>query len=268
MIEREFGEILEDNNAAVSRGDRVNGLEKGISDFTSHNRAFVKIQDGCDNFCSYCIVPHVRGEPRSRTMKEIVSEVKLLSEKGFKEIVLCGINLGAWGREFKERRQVRDLIEELNLLPDLKRLRLSSIELKCVTDTLIDKFSEDSKLCRHLHIPLQSGDSFILKKMNRDYSAREYLDKINLIRSKLKDISFTTDIMVGFPGETDEHFNNTLDLVKNTGFTRVHVFTFSPRRGTSAARMGHQIDACIKKHRRLLLEDAAVRTSFALRRSC
>ncbi|MCG2711545.1 MAG: tRNA (N(6)-L-threonylcarbamoyladenosine(37)-C(2))-methylthiotransferase MtaB [Candidatus Omnitrophica bacterium] len=266
MIEREFGEILEDNNAAAHLPHEFYGPQNGISEFPSHNRAFVKIQDGCDNFCSYCIVPYMRGGPRSRELKEILSEAELLSKKGFKEIVLCGINLGAWGREFKEALEIGDLIKELNFLPGLKRLRLSSIELKHVNDSLIDKFSEDLKLCRHLHIPLQSGDSFILKKMNRDYSAQEYLDKLNLISSKIKDISFTTDIMVGFPGETDENFNNTLELVKNTGFTRIHVFTFSPRDGTPAARMDSQVDERIKKYRMLTLEDAAAQSSFTFRK--
>ena len=266
MVEREFGEILEDKNAAAYLPPEFNGWQKGITDFTRHNRAFVKIQDGCDNFCSYCIVPHMRGGPRSRKPKEILSEIDFLSKKGFKEIVLCGINLGTWGREFRQRAQIADLIKELNLLPGLKRLRLSSIEFRDVNDCLLKQFSDNSKLCRYLHIPLQSGDSFILKKMNRDYSAWEYLDKLRMIRSKVKDISFSTDIMVGFPGETDEQFNNTLDLVKNAGFTRVHVFTFSPRSGTPAARMDSQIDVRIKKHRRLILENAAAQSSFALRK--
>ncbi len=266
IVEREFGEMLEDKGGPKNLSQEFDPRQKGITDFTRHNRAFVKIQDGCDNFCSYCIVPHMRGSPRSRKLEEILNEVDLLSKKGFKEIVLCGINLGTWGREFKQRRQIADLIKELNFLPGLKRLRLSSIELKDVNESLIGQFSDNLKLCRHLHIPLQSGDSLILGKMNRDYSAQEYLDKLSLIRSKVAGISFTTDIMVGFPGETDEQFKNTLELVKKAGFTKVHVFTFSPRSGTPAAKMGSQVDARIKKQRRLILEQVAAQCSFALRK--
>ena len=266
IIEQEFGKMLEDIDASFQTPYEFNGLTKGISGFTRHNRAFVKIQDGCDNFCSYCIVPYMRGAPRSRKLDEIVNEVDFLSKRGFKEIVLCGINLGAWGNDFKQRLRIADLIKELNQISELKRLRLSSIELKFINDSLLEVLTKDSKLCRHLHIPLQSGDSFILKKMNRDYNAREYLDKLDSIRSKVKYISFTTDIMVGFPGETDDHFNNTLDLVKNAHFTRVHVFTFSSRIGTAAATMDHQIDSRIKRHRRLILEETAAKTSFAVRK--
>ncbi len=266
IVERKYGQLLEHKNTENNSTHNLNDPQRCISDFSRHSRAFVKIQDGCDNFCSYCIVPHMRGGPRSRELDEILSEVELLSKKGFKEIVLCGINLGTWGREFSKRRQLADLIKELNLLPGLKRLRLSSIELKYVNESLLKQFSDNSKLCRHLHIPLQSGDSLILKKMNRDYSVQEYLDKLSLIRSKVRGISFTTDIMVGFPGESDEQFRNTLDLVKNTGFTRVHVFPFSPRRGTPAARMDFQIEDKIKKQRRFILEQAAAQASFSLRK--
>ncbi|MCK4994772.1 MAG: tRNA (N(6)-L-threonylcarbamoyladenosine(37)-C(2))-methylthiotransferase MtaB, partial [Candidatus Omnitrophica bacterium] len=266
VIDSQFGEMLEDIDTSVNSHHNVNDIEKGISDFNRHSRAFVKIQDGCDNFCSYCIVPYMRGLPRSRPLEEILREVELLSENGFKEIVLCGINLGTWGREFTPWLGVKDLIKELNSLKDLQRLRLSSIELKYVDDSLINAFGKYPKLCRHLHIPLQSGDSLILKKMHRNYSADEYLTKLTKTRRKVQGISITTDIMVGFPGESDVHFKNTLDFVKRAGFTRVHVFPFSSRSGTPAASMFHQVDARTKKQRRVALEEAAALTSFSLRK--
>lgn len=266
VIESKFGNTLEDINSVHQPGHKVSSRGKGISEFSSHNRAFVKIQDGCDNFCSYCIVPHMRGAPRSRKPEDIFKEVKLLSEKGFKEIVLCGINLGTWGREFNPGLKVRDLISELNTIEGVKRLRLSSIELKHADERLIDCMGKGSKLCRHLHIPLQSGDSFILKSMHRDYTGAEYLERLSKIRSKIKDICFTTDIMVGFPGETDVHFNNTLDIVKRAGFTRVHVFPYSLRSGTQAAGMPNQIDARTKRRRRLILEETAAQASLSLRK--
>ena len=266
VVESKFGKLFESIHAPAHLLSDFNNLEKGIREFNGHNRAFVKIQDGCDNFCTYCIVPFMRGAPWSRPLAEVFNEVKLLSEKGFKEIVLCGINLGTWGREFMPGLKINNLVKALSTLGDLKRLRLSSIELKYVDDSLIEALGGDLKLCHHLHIPLQSGDSFILKKMHRDYSASEYLNTLSRIRSKVKDISFTTDIMVGFPGESDLHFNNTLDIVKKAEFTRVHVFTFSPRSGTSAANMPQQVDAQTKRQRRLVLEDVVAKTSLVARK--
>lgn len=265
-VENKFAKQLEDIDDVPELLHKTDEFAKGISGFSSHSRAFVKIQDGCDNFCTYCIVPHMRGKPRSRNLKEIIREVKFLSENGFKEIVLCGINLGTWGEDLDKKLRIKDLIKELNALEDLERLRLSSIELKHVDDSLLEAFAKYSKLCPHLHIPLQSGDSFILKKMHRYYTAAEYLDTLIRIKRQIKDISFTTDIMVGFPGETEVHFNNTLEMVKKAGFTRVHVFPFSVRSGTPAATMPHQVDAKTKRHRRFLLESAAAQTSFAIRK--
>lgn len=211
----------------------------GISGFKGHTRAFLKIQDGCNNFCSYCKVPLVRGRSRSRPLEEIVKDAKALVKKGFKEIVLTGICLGAYGKDIgKGTGRGIDLIrviEKLEKIKGLLRIRLSSIEAGDVTDELIDKMAESKKLCPHLHIPIQSGDDEILKRMKRKYSRRSYINLINKIKKRVLDIAITTDCLVGFPGETEENFSNTLKLIEKIVPLKVHIFPYSERKGTYAA---------------------------------
>jgi len=200
----------------------------GISDFQGHTRAFVKIQDGCDNFCSYCKIPLVRGRSLSRPKNDIIAEVNRLVERGFKEIVLTGICLGSYSG-------LSGLIEGLEKIEGLLRIRLSSIEAGDVSDGLINKISESEKLCRHLHIPIQSGDDEILKKMNRKYNRAGYLSLIKKIKRKIPGMAITTDVLVGFPGESEKNFSNTLDLIKKIMPLKVHIFPYSSRPGTVAA---------------------------------
>jgi len=211
-------------------------FNEGISDFCGHTRAFLKIQDGCDNFCAYCKVPLVRGRSRSRPLGELVQEAQRLAEKGFQEIVLTGICLGAYGRDLKPKSDLVKVISALEKIDGISRIRLSSIEAGDVTDALINKLAGSAKLCRHLHIPIQSGDDEILKKMRRGYTREFYLKLIKKIKNKIPDIAITTDCLVGFPGEHEKHFRNTVDLVRRINPLKVHIFPYSPREGTSASR--------------------------------
>lgn len=216
-----------------------------ISDY-NHIRAFIKIEDGCDNFCSYCIIPYVRGSVRSKNFETVIKEAKLLTQKGHKEIVLTGIHTGHY---MDNGYDLTDLINELSKIEDLLRIRISSIEITELNDKFLNMLSTNKKVCDHLHIPLQAGSDEILKKMNRKYDLKYYEEKIKKIRMIRPDISITTDIIVGFPYETDELFNETLEFARKMNFSKIHVFPYSIRLGTSAANMPNQVDESIKKER-------------------
>lgn len=216
-----------------------------ISDY-NHIRAFIKIEDGCDNFCSYCIIPYVRGSVRSKNFETVIKEAKLLTQKGHKEIVLTGIHTGHY---MDNDYDLTDLINELSKIEDLLRIRISSIEITELNDKFLNMLSINKKVCDHLHIPLQAGSDEILKKMNRKYDLKYYEEKIKKIRMIRPDISITTDIIVGFPYETDELFNETLEFSRKMNFSKIHVFPYSIRLGTSAANMPNQVDESIKKER-------------------
>lgn len=216
-----------------------------ISDY-NHIRAFIKIEDGCDNFCSYCIIPYVRGSVRSKNFETVIKEAKLLTQKGHKEIVLTGIHTGHY---MDKDYDLTDLINELSKIEDLLRIRISSIEITELNDKFLNMLSTNKKVCDHLHIPLQAGSDEILKKMNRKYDLKYYEEKIKKIRMIRPDISITTDIIVGFPYETDELFNETLEFSRKMNFSKIHVFPYSIRLGTSAANMPNQVDESIKKER-------------------
>lgn len=216
-----------------------------ISDY-NHVRAFIKIEDGCDNFCSYCIIPYVRGSVRSKNFETVIKEAKLLTQKGHKEIVLTGIHTGHY---MDNDYDLTDLINELSKIEDLLRIRISSIEITELNDKFLNMLSTNKKVCDHLHIPLQAGSDEILKKMNRKYDLKYYEEKIKKIRMIRPDISITTDIIVGFPYETDKLFNETLEFSRKMNFSKIHVFPYSIRLGTSAANMPNQVDESIKKER-------------------
>jgi len=183
-----------------------------VSKFDGHTRAFLKIEDGCDVFCSYCIIPYVRGKVTSKKLDDILFEAEQLVSNGYKEIVLTGIHLGAYGKETGYQRNIMDVLEKLQHVQGLERIRLSSIEVNEVTDRLIDIVADSDKVCPHFHLPLQSGDDYILKRMNRKYNAAQYLKTLEKIKGKMELPSISTDIMVGFPGENRDHFENTLRL--------------------------------------------------------
>ena len=212
---------------------------------TNKTRAFVKIEDGCNNYCTYCIIPYTRGNVRSKDKNDVIEEVKALVKNNHKEVVLTGIHTGHYG--FKDYK-FSDLLNDLIKIEGLKRLRISSIEMNEITDEVLELFKKSDILVDHMHIPLQSGSDEILKKMNRKYNKQEFIDKINKIREIRKDISITTDLIVGFPTETEDNFNETIDTVKKINFSKIHVFPYSKREGTPASKM-EQVDSKVKKER-------------------
>ena len=211
-----------------------------------HTRAFIKIHDGCNNFCSYCIIPFVRGTNRSKSFDKIIEEANLLVKSGHKEIVLTGIDTGSYKDNDKD---LVDLINKLSEIDGLQRIRLSSVEITELNDKFMNMLKNNNKLCTHLHIPLQSGSNEILKKMNRKYDLDYFKNKIKEIRNIRSDISITTDLIVGHPFETEELFNETLDTINEIRFSKVHVFPYSKRNGTVSARMDNQISESTKKDR-------------------
>ncbi|HOW42699.1 MAG TPA: tRNA (N(6)-L-threonylcarbamoyladenosine(37)-C(2))-methylthiotransferase MtaB [Candidatus Omnitrophota bacterium] len=239
----------------------------GISFFEGHTRAFLKIQDGCNNRCSYCKVALVRGASRSRSQDEIVDEARQLVAHGFREIVLTGICLGAYGRDVQPKQDLASLIGALETLPGLERVRLSSIEAGDVTPGLIAALAGSRVMCRHLHIPIQSGDDQILKAMRRRYTAADYARLIRRIRKAVPGVAITTDVLVGFPGEEERHFQNTLKLVRAIKPSGVHIFPYSPRPGTAAFGLKEPwAGAQTVKERMRRLEAAAEKLRVAYRK--
>jgi len=218
-----------------------------INRFIEHTRAFVKIQDGCNAFCSYCTIPYARGGLRSKDFNTVIKEVSNLVNKGYKEIVLTGIHTGRYGLE--QNTNLETLLKELVKIKDIFRIRLSSIEINEITDGIIDLIKNNQVMAKHLHIPLQSGSNNILKSMNRLYDLDFFLKRIDYIRKEIPDISITTDLIVGFPGETEELFQETIDTLNIIKFTKIHTFPYSKRNGTKAASMPNHLDNQIKKCR-------------------
>ena len=216
-----------------------------ITNFPGRTRAFVKIQDGCDNFCSYCIIPFVRGKCRSKDKDKVIEEITALVNNGYKEVVLTGIHTGSYGRDLDI--SFADLLNEIIKIKGLKRLRISSIEATELNEDVLNILKNSNIIVDHLHIPLQAGSNEILKSMNRKYDLKYFEDKIAEIRSIRPDISITTDIIVGFPGETEELFKETLNTVKRINFSKVHVFPYSERKGTKSERLPNKIPSNIKK---------------------
>ena len=221
-----------------------------LVDLNQTTRANLKIQDGCDQFCSYCIIPYARGRIRSRDRKEVIEEFKRLAAQGVKEFVLTGIHLGAYGKDFDgENDYLAELLKELINISGDFRIRLSSIEAGEVTNSMLEIMENSDKICSHLHLPLQSGSDRILEKMNRPYNQQEFLGYIENIKNRVPGIGLTTDVIVGFPGESEADFKETLKVVKIAGFSRLHIFSYSPRPGTPAARMKDDIEGDLKKDR-------------------
>jgi len=217
-----------------------------ITNFDSHTRAFVKIQDGCNAFCSYCIIPYVRGRVRSKDPEDVIKEVTTLVEKGYKEIVLTGIHTGRYGTDINTN--LEELLNKLVNIPNIYRIRLSSIEINEITPGIKELLKENKVMAKHLHIPLQSGSNKILKLMNRRYNKEEFLSMVDNLRD-IPDISLTTDLIVGFPNEGEEEFNETIDTLKKIGFIKIHTFPYSKRKGTPAAIMDNQVFPEEKKKR-------------------
>ena len=221
--------------------------ELGITSYTENVRAYLKIQDGCDNFCTYCIIPYRRGKMRSRKIENVVEEAKYLIAQGYKEIILTGIHVGGYGRDMEEG-SFDELVDRLSSLEGLRSLRISSIEASEIDSRLIELIKNRSNIAKHLHIPLQAGSDEILRRMNRKYTSSEFVEKIKQIRKEIPDVGITTDIIVGFPGETDEDFQKTCEVAKEC-FDQIHVFPYSAREVTPAARFPNQVSPQVKSSR-------------------
>ncbi len=220
-----------------------------ILDMPTRTRAFLKIQEGCTNFCSYCIIPFTRGPLRSRPLDSVRREAEKLLANGFKEIVFTGIHLGAYGRDFKDGTSLADAARAVLDLPGLRRLRLSSLESIELSDELLALLRDNPRFSHHLHLPLQSGSDYVLKRMNRHYDREEFARLLARVREAVPGVSVSTDVIVGFPGETEDMFSESLNYIRSLKFSRMHVFPYSPRTGTPAADMPDQVPEHVKKER-------------------
>jgi len=230
--------------------------EMSIKNYKSRSRAFIKIQEGCEQYCAYCIIPYARGRVRSRRPESIVEEVKVLAENGYKEVVLTGIHVGSYGKDLGNVGLI-DIIKMVHEVDGIQRLRLSSVEPRTFDDAFLSSLPKLSKLCRHFHLSLQSGCDETLKRMNRKYTTQEYREVVSKLRQIYPDVGITTDIIVGFPGETDEEFQKTLEFVEEMAFSSMHIFKFSPRKGTPAAKFKGQIDPKVKDERSKIISKIA-----------
>ena len=242
-------EFKKENKKIVKVEDitKTNFEDMYINRFITHTRAFVKIQDGCNAFCAYCTIPYARGSIRSKDFNKVIDEVTNLVNNGYKEIVLTGIHTGRYGIE--KNTNLETLLKELVKIKNILRIRLSSIEINEITDGIIDLIKNNDIMAKHLHIPLQSGSDTILKSMNRLYDTKYFIDRVDHIRKEIPDISITTDLILGFPGETEENYKETLNTLNKIKFTKIHTFPYSKRNGTKAATMPNQIDGITKKCR-------------------
>lgn len=243
IIEKYLDDKTPVEYVAKTRDLPFENMEVDISD---HTRAYIKIEDGCDNFCSYCIIPFVRGKKRSKDFSLVLREVQHLANNGYKEIVLTGIDTGGYESNGKD---LTDLICEMSKINGIERIRQSSIEITQINEKFINELKNNKKICDHIHIPLQSGSDSILKLMNRKYDLKYFFDKIDMIRSVRPDISITTDVIVGFPGETEEMFLETMDTCKKINFSKIHAFPYSERKGTKASMMDGKVPESVKHER-------------------
>ena len=250
-------------------------LDFGPTTYTELTRAYIKIQDGCDRFCSYCIIPYARGRVRSREPESILNEITEVAKKGIKEVVLTGIHIASYGKDFSDKNEnsndehmdisdeqkencddlhsgsyrLIDLLEEINKIDGIDRVRLGSIEPKLINEDFVKRLSKLDKICHHFHLSLQSGCDETLKRMNRRYTTAEFEQSVKMLRDAFDDVHLTTDIIVGFPGETEKEFETTYEFLKKIKFYKTHIFKYSPRRGTAAEKMPNQVDGKIKEER-------------------
>jgi threonylcarbamoyladenosine tRNA methylthiotransferase MtaB len=238
--------------------------ELNVEEYRDRTRAFVKVQDGCNRFCSYCLIPYARGAVCSKDPVKALDEVRKLAEHGFKEIVLTGIHIASYGADLPGEWDLMRLLKEIDKLEGIERVRIGSIDPQFFTDEAIEETAKLKKLCAHFHLSLQSGCDETLKRMNRKYSRSDYRHIVDLLREKIKDVSITTDIIVGFPGETDEEFEQTYEFLKGIELSKMHIFKFSPREGTKAASMKNQINGSKKEERskRLIALDLDLEKKF------
>lgn len=224
-------------------------VELGETTYTEKTRAVIKVQDGCDRFCSYCIIPYARGRVRSRRPEHIIAEIEKIVQNGIKEVVITGIHIASYGKDFKEEYRLIDLLEEIDEIEGVQRIRLGSMEPLLITKEFVERLSKLKKICHHFHLSLQSGCNETLKRMNRRYSTKEFKEVVKRLREAYKDVILTTDIIVGFPQESQEEFEKTYQFLQEVKFYKMHIFKYSPRKGTKAAQMIGQVDGKIKEDR-------------------
>lgn len=224
-------------------------LDFGTTAYTDKTRAVVKIQDGCDRFCSYCIIPYARGRVRSRKIESIVNEVKAIAQESIKEIVITGIHIASYGKDFTDGTNLINLLEAINQIEGIERIRLGSLEPTLITEEFVDRLTKLEKICDHFHLSLQSGCDETLQRMNRKYTTTQFKEVVARLRNAYPHVALTTDIIVGFPGETEEEFSKTYQFLKEIQFYKMHIFKYSPRKGTKAAIMKEQIAGKVKEER-------------------
>ncbi len=251
-------EFIKDQKTITSVEDVMQDrefIDFGEVTYTEKTRAVIKVQDGCDRFCSYCIIPYARGRVRSRKPEGILSEIKKIVEEGIQEVIITGIHVASYGKDFKLKKEYRliDLLEEINKIEGLKRIRLGSLEPLLIDDMFLERLSKLEKVCHHFHLSLQSGCDETLRRMNRRYTTKQFRKIVENIRNTYEDVLITTDIIVGFPEETDEEFEQTYEFLKEIKLYKMHVFKYSPRKGTKAAVMKNQINGKVKEERSKLL---------------
>lgn len=237
----------------ISKIEEIGNIKEfedmGQISYTEKTRAVVKVQDGCNQFCSYCIIPYARGRVRSRKIESVIKEIKQIANNGIQEVVITGIHLASYGKDFENKIGLIDLLEEINKIEGIRRIRLGSLEPKIITEEFMERLIKLEKICHHFHLSLQSGCDETLKRMNRKYTTKEFEEIVDRLRKYYNDVILTTDIIVGFPGETEEEFSTTYEFLKKIKFYKMHIFPYSPRKGTVAANMPNQIDGKIKEQR-------------------
>ena len=226
--------------------------EFGETSYTEKTRAVIKVQDGCDRFCSYCIIPYARGRVRSRKPEHIIKEIENIAKQGIKEVVITGIHIASYGKDFRNGYKLIDLLEEINQIEGIERIRLGSIEPLLITEEFVQRLTKLEKICEHFHLSLQSGCDETLKRMNRRYTIEQFTEIVERLRVAYSNVNLTTDIIVGFPGETEEEFNKTYKFLENIKFYKMHIFKYSQRKGTKAAEMPEQISPEEKRSKKLI----------------
>ncbi len=221
----------------------------GSVTYTEKTRAVIKVQDGCDRFCSYCIIPYARGRVRSRNSESVINEITEIAKNGIKEVVITGIHVASYGKDFKNEYRLIDLLEEINKIDGIERIRLGSIEPLLISEEFLNRLIKLEKICHHFHLSLQSGCTDTLKRMNRRYTIQEFEEIVNRLRRYYDDVILTTDIIVGFPDETEKEFEETYDFLKKIKFYKMHIFKYSPRKGTKAESLKNQIQGDVKEER-------------------
>lgn len=224
-------------------------LEWGGIAYTDKARAEIKVQDGCDRYCTYCLIPYARGPVRSRDLEEVYEEVSKIAESGIKEIVITGIHISSYGKDLNPKLTLIDLLEKTHEVQGIERIRLGSLEPLIITEDFVERLKKLPKICNHFHLSLQSGCNATLERMNRRYTTDDFRKIVSILRKNIPEVALTTDVIVGFPGETEEEFNETYDFLKEIAFSKMHVFKYSPRKGTKAAGFKNQVDGITKNKR-------------------